>query len=306
MNKQTIFTKHLRWIDIPEPQQDDLEWLAANFHFHSLHFDAVAQKQQRPRIDEGHGYDFLVLLFPVYDRESQEIVQGEVDFFLAKDFLITAHYNEIHTLNNFFAEAKNNETIRTAYLQKGSGFLLYKILESLFRRSYPILDHMNEDIAAIERGIFHDTGVDMLSKILLMKKNIIEFRKMMKTHRSVLEKLPKRRADYLSFPQSKLYYRDLLEYYENIWDILEALKETVDGLADTNQALVARKLGDTTKIISIISAVVIPATLTAFVFAVEVGGVPFQDNPHGFWIVLGIMCSASLLMLAIFKSKKWF
>ena len=146
----------------------------------------------------------------------------------------------------------------------------------------------------------------MLPKITLMKKNIIEFRKMMKTHRTILEKLPKHTTEYLNFPQSKLYYRDLLEYYEDIWDILEALKETVDSLVETNQALVARRLNQTTKIISIFSAVVIPATLTAFVFALDVGGVPFSDNPFGFWIVLGIMFSASMLMLAIFKHKKWF
>ena len=306
MNARSVFTKNLRWIDIPEPTADDTQWLEANFHFHHLHFEAVKEKQQRPRLDAGRGYDFLVLLFPVYDQKTKEIVSGEVDFFVSQDFVITAHYDQIHTIGKLFTATKNDAGARTANMLKGSGFLLYKILESLFQRSYPILDHMNEDIGAIEQGIFRDTGANMLSKIMLMKKNIIEFRKMMKTHRSVLEKLPRRTSEYFNFPQSKVYYRDLLEYYENIWDILEALKETVDGLADTNQALVARRLGETTKIISVFSAIVIPATLVAFLFGVGVEGIPFRYNPHGFWIVGSIMALASLITLWIFRRNKWF
>ncbi len=306
MNARTIFTKNLRWIDIPEPTAEDIKWLEANFRFHQLHYEAVREKQQRPRLDAGRGYDFLVLLFPVYDQKNQEIVSGEVDFFISQNFVITVHYNQIHTINKIFAAIKNGAGVRAANMQKGSGFLLYKILEGLFQRSYPILDHMNEDIGAIEQGIFRDTGANMLSKIMLMKKNIIEFRKMMKTHRSVLEKLPKRTSEYFNFAQSKLYYRDLLEYYENIWDILEALKETADGLADTNQALVARRLGETTKIISVFSAIVIPATLVAFLFGVSVEGIPFRYNPHGFWLVAILMALASLITLWIFKRNKWF
>ena len=306
MKVQTIYTKGLRWLDICNPGAEEVKWLQDNFRFHPSHFQAVASSQQRPRIEEGRGYDFLVMLFPVYEPRTQEIIQGEVDFFIGADFVITAHYNQIHTLAKLFNQTKNSSENRTAHMQKGAGFLLYVILQTLFRRSYPILDHMSEDISALERGIFHETSIDLLSKISLMKKNIIEFRKMMKTHRSVLEKLPKRTTDYLAFNQSKLYYRDLLEYYENIWDILGALKETNDGLAETNQSLVARRLNQTTKMISIFSVIVLPATLTAFIFAMDVGGVPFRNHPHGFWIVLGLMAAFSTITLAIFKYKKWF
>lgn len=306
MRVQTIHTKNLRWIDIINPGVDELVWLKSNFQFHDLHYEALSQNQQRPRIDQGEGYDFVVLLFPVYDPATQEIVTGEVDFFVGDRFVITAHYEQIHTLKTLFNQTRNSSDTRNAMMQKGSGFLLYKIMESLFRRSYPILDHIGEDITALERGIFHETGVDMLSKIALMKKNIIEFRKMMKTHRTVLEKLSKRNADYLNFPQSKLYYRDLLEYYVNTWDILEAFKETSEALADTNQSLVSHRLNQLTHIISIMSAIMLPATLVAFIFAVEIPGRPFHDHPFGFWIVIGLMALSSLLMLWLFKYKKWF
>ncbi len=305
-NIQTIHTKNLRWIDLVNPGGEETAWLRENFQFHELHFRAVAEHQQRPHIDHGEGYDFLVLLFPVYRKETQEIVAGEVDFFVGANFLITVHYGEIHTLRSFFANARDNSAFREHYATKGSGYLLYWLLENLFRRSYPILDHMNEDVTAIETRLFHGQDINLLSKIALMKKNVIEFRKMMKTHRYVLEKLPKRRTPYLAFPQSKLYYKDLLEYSANIWDILEALKETIDALHDTNQSLATHRLNEISRVISIFSAIVIPASLVAFLFGVGVEGIPFRHHPYGFWIVLGFMILASLVLIFIFKRKKWF
>ncbi len=305
MNIQTIHTKTLRWIDVVNPGEEELRWLRENFQFHELHYQAIAEHQQRPHIDQGAGYDFLVLLFPVYNRETQEIFPGEVDFLIGENFLLTAHYGEIHSLKALFTKIKDNPETRQIYLRKGSGYLLYKLLEALFRRSYPILDHINEDIEKIESYIFERHDLDLLSRIALMKKNIIEFRKMMKTHRYVLEKLPRRKTAYLSFPQSKLYYRDLLEYSSNIWDILEALKETVDTLQDTNQSLQTHRLNQITKIISIFSAILLPATLVAFLFGVGVEGIPFRHHPQGFWIVLTLMILSSLVLLLIFKGRKW-
>src|SRR3989344_5526759 len=306
MNIQTIYTKNLRWIDVINPGLEEIEWLRQHFRFHDLHFQALAAHQHRPHIDHGPDYDFMVLLFPVYDSKTGEIVAGEVDFFIGPGFVITSHYDQIHTHKALFNATRTSLESRSSHMQKGSGFLLYVVLEKLFRRSYPILDHMNDDMDKIENGIFHKINLDMLSRIMLMKKNIIEFRKMMKTHRYVLEKLPKRAVPHLSFTQSKLYYKELQEYSENIWDILEALKETADTLADTNQSLTSHRLNEITKVISIFSAMLLPATLVAFIFGIGVEEPPFRYHERGFWIVIALMVFSSALMLAIFKHKKWF
>lgn len=306
MGVKTVHTKNLRWIDVVNPGAEELKWVRDNFQFNEVHFQELARHQQRPHLDQGENYDFIVLLFPVYDKATQEITAGEVDFFVSENFLLTAHYGEIHTLSDLFDKVRGDQTTRTTLMQRGAGYLLYRVLEALFRRSYPILDHMNEDVNKIEAVIFHKHGLDMLSKISVMKKNVIEFRRMMKTHRAVLDKLPYRKNDYLFFPQSKTYYRDLQEYSANIWDILETLKETMETLHETSQSLATHRLNHLTRAISIFSAVLLPATLIAFLFGVGVEGIPFRHHPYGFWIVAALMAVASVALWLFFRSKKWF
>ena len=306
MRVKTIHTKNLRWIDIVNPEAEELRWVRQNFQFNEVHFQELERHQQRAHLDQGENYDYIVLLFPVYNKTTQEITAGEVDFFISNNFVLTAHYGEIHTIAELFNLVHGDQKTRDALMQRGSGYLLYRILESLFRRSYPILDHMNEDVNKIETKIFHKHDTDVLSHIMLMKKNVIEFRRMMKTHRSVLEKLPQRKNDYLLFPQSRLYYRDLHEYSTDIWDVLETLKETVDTLHETSQSIITHHLQEQTRIIGLLTAIIIPATLVAFLFGVGVEGIPFRHHPDGFWIVAGIMATASVTLWAVFKSMRWF
>jgi magnesium transporter len=289
-----------------DPKESEVFWLRKNFKFLELHYEAVAEHQQRPHFDQGTGYDFMVLLFPVYHRENQEIIPGEVDFFVGENFLITVHYGEINTLKNLFDKVRTEAAARNCFMGQGSGYLLYKILEELFKRSYPILDHMSKDVNEIQTQIFHRGDIDLLSKISLMKRNVIEFRKMMKTHHYILEKLPKLKESYLHFPQSRVYYKDLLQYSSNIWDILEALKETADNLSDTSQSLATHRLNQLTRAISVFSAILLPATLVAFVFGISVESLPFKTHPYGFWIIIGLMFLSSLTTVFVFIKKKWF
>ena len=306
MSVKTIHTKNLRWIDIASPEAEELRWVRENFKFNEIHFQELERHQSRPHIDEGENYDYIVLLFPVYNKTTQEITAGEVDFFISDNFVLTAHYGEIYTISELFNRVRGDQKTRDSFMQRSSGYLLYRILEALFRRSYPILDHMNEDVNGIETQIFHKHDTDVLSRISLMKKNVIEFRRMMKTHRSVLEKLPQQKKDYLLFPQSRSYYRDLHEYSTDIWDVLETLKETVETLHETSQSIVTHRLQEQTRMIGLFSAIVLPATLVAFLFGVGVEGIPFRHHPQGFWIVAGIMVTASITLWAAFKSMRWF
>lgn len=306
MSVRTIHSKNLRWVDITNPSGSEINWLKQNFKFEEEHYQSIRERQQRPHIDQGDKYNFIVLMFPVYHEETQEILPGEVDFFIGDDFLVTVHYKEIYTMEKLFSETRDDVLVKKENMSQGSGFLLYKVLELLFRRSYPILDFMSHDVEQIEKKIFHDSDANMLSQITLMKKNIIEFRKMMKTHRFVLEQLPLKKDPYLRFPESPAHYQDLFEYSHNIWDILDALKETVETLQDTSLTLATHRLNEITRIFTILSVIVIPATLIAFWFGVGNDHIPFGSHPFGFWIIGGLMILASFSLLLIAKFKKWF
>jgi len=306
MNLKAIHTKNLRWIDCVNPGDAELKFLKENFNFHPLDFQDITSTSQHPKIEERENYHFLVLLFPVFNRVTREIRPAEVDFFIGKDYLVTIHDGSMYTLVHMFQSVSAHDALRVQYMSKTSGYLLFEVLEALFRRSFPILDHITKDMSDIEQYIFADISLKMLEKISMMKRNIIDFRRIMKTHHLLLKKLMITKNSYMVFHDSKSYYARLLEHSENIWDILAIQKETIEALHDANQSLATNNLNQITKVITILSALFLPATLIIFIFQLGLPGQPFRTNPHSFWIAVLFAALGSAIMLSYFKLKKWF
>lgn len=307
MGIKVIHTKNLRWIDIVSPGEEQLAFLKSNFKFHPLDYADVLTTSEHPKIESRQDdYHFIVLLFPVFDRKSGEIHPAEVDIFVGKNYLITIHDGLMYTMTDVFNKINNNPEERQQFMGKNSGYLLYHILESLFKRSFPILDHINKDMTEIEKNIFKKTDLQMLEGISLMKRNIIDFRRIMKTHHLILKRLMNKKESYLAFIDSKILYSELLDHAENIWDILAIQKETIEALQDANQSLATNQLNQITKVITILSGIFFPATLVLFIFSLHAGGQPFEADPFGFWEILAVAVSASMLILLFFKRRKLF
>jgi len=306
MNLKAIHTKNLRWVDCINPGDAELKFLKENFSFHPLDFQDITSTSQHPKIEVRDNYYFVVLLFPVFNKTTREIRPSEVDFFVGKDYIVTIHDGSMYTLLSLVQNVSEHDSMRVQYMGKNAGFLLFQILEALFRRSFPILDHITKDMSEIEESIFSDLSLRMLERISMMKRNIIDFRRIMKTHHLILKKLMGTKEPYMSFHDSKVYYSRLLEHSENIWDILAIQKETVDALHDANQSLATNHLNEITKVITIQSAIFLPATLLIFIFQLDLPGHPFGTNPHAFWIVVLLAALSSAAMVAYFRHKKWF
>lgn len=306
MSLKVIHSKNLRWVDVINPQEPEIDFLKKNFQLHPLIYQDILLPSQHTKIETLGDYTLVVLIFPVYNRKTREIVPGEVDFIIGQDYLITIHdgamYTLVKTVNNVHAQ----EDARREYMGKNAGYLLYQVLESLFKRSFPILDHINKDMTDIEKNIFNDMSLGMLEQISLMKRNIIDFRRIMKTHHLIIKRLGVKKENYLVFQQSRAYYADLMEQAENIWDILSIQKETVEALQDANTSLATNRLNQTTKIVTILSAIFLPATFVMFLFGLSVKDLPLANTPHAFWIILGIGAAGSLSLFGYFRAKKWF
>jgi magnesium transporter len=261
MSLKIIHTKNLRWIDIVNADDADLNYLKDNFKFHPLDFEDVVEPSVRTKIDEYDHYYFLILLFPYYFREHNEIRPTEVDFFIGHDYVITIHDGQMKTLNNLVHNASQYDERRNSLMSQGPGFLLFSILEALFKRSTPILDKINHEVIQSGREVFQ-LDIKTLEKLSELKKNIIVYRRIMKMHKFILNKLARSKQEYLQFKDSKGYFQNLIEYAENIWDVLASDKESVESFEDTNQSLATHRINDILQLLTVLSVIISILALT--------------------------------------------
>lgn len=300
MPLKIIKQKSLKWVDVENPDETDFDYLKENFKFHPLDFEDVATPSTRPKIDEYADYHFIILLFPLLNRDTKEVKPTEVDFFVGKNFVVTLHDGSMKTLTNLISNVEQYDTVRKQYMSDSSGFLLFSILELLFKRSFPILDAISFDMDEASRRVF-DLDIGSLQLLSYLKKNIIVYRRIMKMHKFVLGKLTRSEKDYLKFKDSKPYFQNLIEYAENIWDVLASDKETLESYEETNHSLATHKMNDILRILTVFSVIIFLLTLLIDLM-LFMGGV---DIPSLIPLTLTGLLAVTAGMLIFFRNRKW-
>jgi len=293
----------LRWINIERPRQSDRAWLEAMFGFHPLDFEDVYSRNQRPKVDVYDEYLFIVLQFPVYDKETNRLISSEVDLFVGPDFIVTLPNEAFPPLAAMFERYRTNEDVRETTFSKGSGYVLYKIVDTGVDASFPMLRKLGLKLERLEDDIFEGRSREIVHDISNVKQEIINFRKIVRPQRTSLHDLEQAKQRYFG-EELDIYFDDITDAAERIWDILENYREVVDGLESSNESVLSHRLNDSIGVLTAVSVILLPLTLIASVFGMNVH-LPLQEDPIGFWLVMLGMAGVLVAMVLYFRRRGW-
>ncbi len=305
VTRDVVLGDGLRWIGIPRPTSADGEWLRAEFGFHQLDLEDVFSHNQRPKLDRYDDYLFLVMQFPVYDRDRRRLVAVELDLFVGPDYLVTLPSNDLPPLQALFDRLQEGAELRHQIFSKGSGYLLYRIIDACVDASFPMLRKMGLKLDQLEDDIFEERGSsEIVRDINDLKQEIISFRRIVRPQRAVLGDLEKTKQRYLA-EEMEIYFDDISDAAERIWDILDNYKEVIDSLESTNESVLTHRLNDSIRILTAFSVMLLPLTLIASIYGMNVH-LPFSDaGPPAFWALIGVMAAVLLLMVGYFRRRGW-
>jgi magnesium transporter len=298
----------LTWVHLTSPTAGEAGELAERFRWHALDLEDVLSKRQRPKVDEYPEYLFVVLHFPAYDKAIQRLNAAELDVFLGPQFLITLPNVELLPVTRLFNRCQEDEELRQTLFSKGSGYLLYHVLDDLFDYCFPILDKIGHKLDTIEDDVFEGRSEEVVRDISNAKQEIISYRKIIKPERATLRVLETRTQRFL--PQDlEVYFDDIVDAAERIWDLLDNYKEVVEALEQTNEQVLSHRFNDVLRILTVFSIIFLPATLIASIWGMNVGlpggGEPATSSHGVFWIIIGASLVVVVAMLAYFRRKRW-
>jgi magnesium transporter len=302
-NVEVVEQDGLRWINIERPMPVDRAWLEEHFDFHPLDYEDVLSRNQRPKIDEYDDYLFIVLYFPVFDKTVGRLNAAELDMFIGPDYLITLPNTPLPPVEYLFERCRSSDEVRQNLLSKGSGYLLYKIVDDSFDYCFPMLRKIGNKLERLEEDIFEGRSEEVVRDISNSKQEIINFRKVIRPQRAVLRDLERTKQRYLA-EDLEVYFDDIVDASERIWDMLENYKEVVEALEDTNESVLSHRVNEVLRVLTAFSVVVLPLTLIASIWGMNVG-VPWEGDTQGFWIVLGGMVVLLAGMVGYFRRRGW-
>jgi magnesium transporter len=300
--QQTIEHGNLQWLDLVHPTPEQISMLRERHDFHPLHLEDVLSHLQRPKIDDSpeEGYVFLVLHFPVFDKTDRLSVPSEVDIFAGRDYVITMHDGRLKPLVRLVKTAAE-ESVRAKLMGRGSGYLLYRIIEVLINACFPMVYRIDQNLDMIETGIFKRNAQQMVEELSFVRRDIIAMRRIIKPNIPVVRSLEIRERNFLRVDEEE-YFGDLTDGLSKLWDMLEEQKEIIEGLNDTLDGVTSHRINEEMKLFTLISVIFLPMTLVASVMGMNVE-IPYANHPFSLPISLLLIALLGVGMFIFFRYK---
>jgi magnesium transporter len=100
------------------------------------------------------------------------------------------------------------------------------------------------------------------------------------------------------------YWGNILDYYQKMWDMIEDYEELIEGLSKTFDSMQTNRTNEIMKALTLISSILLPLTFIASLYGMNVK-LPFMNETHTFWALMGCMLTISGGFIYMFKYKKW-
>ena len=304
LNLETLTWGDHTWVNIERPTERETEYLAQNYPFHPLDLDDCLSRIQRPKIDEYKDYLFLVLHFPVFNKESRVTTPSQVSVFIGEKYLITLHDGELKPLVKLFRECQIDEESRQEDLGRGPVYLLYRIIDRLVDYCLPILNKIGDNIERTEDNIFSSRGMPRaIEDMSTLRRDVISFRRIIWPMRAVVGSLEPKIRRFTPMDLA-VYFGDMVDHVDKMWDGLDEYKEVIEGLNATHDSLASNRTNEVIRMLTIIATILLPLTVLASIYGMNIP-LPFQNSSYSFLFVLIIWIVIVSGMLYFFRRHHW-
>ena len=307
LNLQQMTYGGVTWTNIQPPTEKVRAYLEENYSFHPLDLDDIFSRAQRPKMDEYPDYLFFVFNFPRYYKKEQVLGQSQISVFIGEKYLITLHKGELKPVRSLFEECREDAEIREETLGGGTGFLLYRILDRLVDYCLPILNKTGDGIEEVEDQIFATRSRGSVREISRLRRDVISFRRTIWPMRALLGGLEPRLKRF-SQKNLEVYFGDMMDHLEKIWDGLNEYKEIIEGLHATHDSLASNRINEVLRILTILTTIGTVLTVIGTFYGMNValpGGVGTGGYPFAWAIIGGLMLAVTAIMLMYFYRKGW-
>jgi magnesium transporter len=151
--------------------------------------------------------------------------------------------------------------------------------------------------------VFEGRSYEVVRDISNVKQEIISYRKIIKPERATLRVLERRVESFLP-EELELYFDDIVDAAERIWDLLDNYKEVVEAIESTNESVISHRQNDVLRVLTIISTTMLPLFVITGLFGMNVL-FPGEGTTWAFWVILGLMLAAVGGMLGVLRWKRW-
>jgi magnesium transporter len=303
--RREVEYKGLTWIDLPQPVNADVAYLRERLKLDPLALDDALSTIQRPKLDvhATNEYLFVVIQVPILNRDNR-IVVNEVDVFAGRDFVVTLHDGNLKPLRRLFSAAAADETARGQLLGRGPGYLLYRVLDTLIKQSFPVVYHTEEELTRFDERLFAEDARKLLRVGVLLQRDTIALRHILEPNLAVCDLLRTLDLPFLRIDAAR-FFGDCADGMHKLYGSAVEQHEVVTSLSQALDTLSVQQQSASLRNVHVLLLILLPIVLLAAISALYIAA-PLQTQPLVFGGAILAMLAIIGGLLAYGRSRRWF
>ncbi len=300
-----ITSGDMTWVDIVPPTEKAMTYLEEHYHFDPLSLEDCLSRRQISKMDVFKDYLFFVFHYPYYDKKTRIAKKQQWSAFIKNNLVVTVHTGELRPLVKMFRDCQENIELRQNSFSKGSGYLLYLILDRAIDAYFPVLDSILSLLQATEDAVFDETA-DATTELSILRRDIIVQRMVMFPTRTLLKEIKNKLNTYSQIDVTP-QYEDLMDHIDKICETLNECQEVVEVYKDTDSTLITHHLNRLVRILNIFATVILPFLAVSSIYGMNIplpGGLE-RGSLNTFLILLAVMLALTGSMLFYFHRRRW-
>ena len=293
----------LVWLDLFNPSADEQATLGSAVGLHELALEDLRKRRQRTKVDTYPGQYVIVAYEPVLgDGDDGPHRLAELHLIAAANYVIVVRWHESQAVGDVERRMRSGPN----RMGRTSGSLLYTVLDSVADLYFPVLDRISERLETLEDDIAGgQLGSDALPRILGVKRELLELRRVVAPLRDVANTLLRQEVDIVD-DASAPYYQDLYDHLVRIVDGIDVNRELVAAAHDAILTVTSNALNKVVKRLTALTVVLMVPTLIAGVYGMNFDYMPELHWPLGYAFALTLMALSVGAAWVYFKTHDWF
>jgi zinc transporter len=196
------------------------------------------------------------------------------------------------------------EAIERATGPKTAGEFLVRMTDRLIDRMGPVVSEIDEALDDLEDQVQQEASPSLRGQLRRVRHSSIMLRRYLAPQRDAMSRLQAERFDWLS-DINRAMLREIADRTTRYVEDLEAARERAAAVQEEFNYQVSERMNRTMYVLTVVAAILLPPSLVAGVFGINVGGMPGIDNTVSFWIVVAGIAVLGVVEYVFLRRLRW-
>lgn len=288
------------WVALRDASPEELDTMQGEFGLHPLAVEDAHHGHQRPKIEE-YG-DSLFAVMHVLELVEDQLEIGEVNVFVGANYVLSVRNRSHHDFLGVRARCEREPHL----LEKGSGFVLYALMDAVVDRYFPLIDIFETELEAVEERIFvKGTARSNIERLYELKRKVMVLKHAVAPLMEAVSKLSGGARVPKVCTNSQEYFRDVYDHLARINTSLDTIRDTIGTAIQVNLSMVTIEESEVNKKLAAWAGIFAVATAFAGIWGMNFKVMPELEWHYGYPAALTLIAVTCGILYRRFKRAGW-